>query len=107
MAGHASWPIVHIRRFGVTGVSETDPQPSSPQGRSRFSPERAENALGIEGNLAQAHADGVEDGVGNRGRHWDRGGFASTERWHLWVIEQHDVHLGRILKSDDRVALPV
>jgi hypothetical protein len=86
---------------------EADALPSSPRGRGWFCPKRAQDALGIERNLAQAHSDGVKDRVGNRGRHWERGRFASGERRHLWVIEQRDVHLGHILKSDDRVAAPI
>jgi hypothetical protein len=66
-----------------------------------LSPKRAEDALGIELNFAHAHSDRVEDRVGNRGGHWDRGRFASAERGQLQVIEQHDIHIGYILKSYD------
>ena len=63
----------------MAATSETDPRPSNPHVRSWLSPERAEDALGIEWDLAQAHSECVEDRVGNRGRHWGRGRFAAAD----------------------------
>ncbi len=57
----------------VAVILETDTLSSSPHGRSWLSPKRAEDALGVERDLAQAHTCGVEDGVGNRSRYGGAG----------------------------------
>jgi hypothetical protein len=65
LGNHRSLPLGRI-----ADKSEADTLPSCPLGRISSSFERAQVVLGIERHFAKAHSDRVEDGVGNRGRHF-------------------------------------
>src|SRR4029453_1228818 len=78
----------------------------SPKSRLRFFHSR-QHTLGSERRFAQAHADGVEDCVGNRGGDRSAGGLAAAECGHLRPVDQDDLNFGNVWKSKDGVSAPI
>lgn len=76
---HQAWRHAGMDAWRYSSAATHKPMGSSSRDSRRFCKERAENALRRHRYLSQTDTRGVEDGVRNGRRHWDRGCFASTK----------------------------
>src|SRR5579875_1163073 len=77
-------------------------------GKAKLSPLNRLQHLGRgEGHRTYPHADGIEDGIGNRGRNHRRRGLAGSPRLLPRAVDQVDLHLGNFREGEDRVTRPI
>ena len=77
-------------------------------GRGNSLRQRRLHVIRRERRAADAHAGGVEHGVGDRSRHRPARRLAGARRRDLRMIDQHDVDLlRRLIEFEDRISPPI
>src|SRR5271165_966129 len=66
-----------------------------------------QHSLRGERNLPHARTGGVKYGVGNGRRDGNDGRLAAAQRLHFRPVDEHDLHVGNLLKTDHRITIPI
>src|SRR5579863_10544344 len=69
--------------------------------------QRSEDALRGKRYLAQTRTGSVKNGIGDRGSDGNDGRLASAKRRHFRPVDEHNFNFRDLLKTDDRVAVPI
>src|SRR5947208_2591306 len=90
----------------ATFSEEHEKSSQSPRSKLRFL-HPSQYALWCKRCLAQPHADGIENRIGDCGGDRRAGRFAAAKGGHLRVVEQDDLDFRNVRKSKDGVSAPI